>query len=249
MPERITDIAKDLAEMAEKQRKMAFLKRASNFQASKEAETFHDAFRTAAEEALSESLDDPTLSGKQQDLIAYALAELSQAKREDPEGAEAFYREFYELPVPSVARSEIIISEDEGERLIDDVSISRNHVLAKGEPEPRQAYVIRTRRDANATRYAGCATPDADDDYFSLYTESPSPEVSAIAVRFSSFGQQYHFRVELTDQPASADYITNRAPTKDMPSNEYRIIRYCLDRFIERSGLTPPDAPTANIEK
>lgn len=253
MVERITDISNDLAEIADRRKKETFLKQFTNYQASGEAQELHSAISDAFVEVLTERLKDPSLSAEERSEILHGLSSLLGEQTQA--GIEFFYREFLNLSVPSAARSETMISKDQGRTLLEDVRNARKYVLAHGERDQpfrdgsqNPQLVLSTPVDVRSTIYSGAATPNRSDDFFTLTVEDPSPEVTFIAASFSNVGRRYRLQLEFTDQPSTTNFMTGITPIGDMPLNEYRIIQYSMDRFLERSGFTTSTISPENTD-
>lgn len=231
MSERIRDISADLAEMVTKRRKEVLLKELCGFQASEMAQTMWG----IGEEEFSR-------------IVAGTPLPKHKVSQEHIENA---YRALRGLPIPSLTRSETTITEEEGRELIKSVYRAREFVLEKGEhydPDPdgtvdsELCAVIP--EDEQGVSYSGAATPDEGDTFLRIHVYDLTPEIGLIDCRFEKGVSEedaldYNLELEYDDRQLNCPATILR-PVREMASNEYRIIRYSIDNFLDRASIIPP---------
>ncbi|MCL5784471.1 MAG: hypothetical protein M1142_03915 [Patescibacteria group bacterium] len=237
MSERIKIISANLAEIAAKRKKESLLKEFTGFQASDKAIKYADSL------APEDIFDEATL-----ERIKNLDLDKSRPRKRSQEMIENAYRTLLGLTNPTIARSEIVITEDEAKKLIETVRLVKNFVLKNGKlPESNGVEVtgpeLLVPLNENSALYYASIPSDKDDIYLDFGIYNLTPEIDAVTVYFEKDPSEDLFNfsliVEFTDDELRG-YDTPSRPITEMASNEHRIINNSLNDFLERVGAVPP---------
>lgn len=243
MVERISDISPVLADLVAKRRKEALLKKVSGHQASEKAKAFWNAIG----KSLTGLAFDESLPEDERREIWDTVTEGLNRKPSQTH-IENTYRSMLELPIPSAARDETVLTDEEGKELMKTVRLARQLVLEHGEreaPDPDgtedPTLYLDTPEDEKGITYCVMAAHGKDIPFFRVLVSTPTIEISSIVAEFYETGVEHLFdlSIQFNDRQIG-DYLTSPMPVREMASNEYKIVRYSLGALLERSGFIPP---------